>query len=475
MNRLSLNLIACLLLTVLTQCTEAPIIETENALENRLTSILSEMTMQEQIEQLYYNTDGNERMGIPQFTGSDGPHGIGNEARGFSNFASTIARTASFDEELTFRVGRAISLEQASRKRHRVAGPSLDLLHDPRNGRASETIGEDPFLGGRISAAFIQGQNSTAVFGSMKHYNMNTYEANRRTNNYQIDDRSLVEFWSPHWKRAVQDGGAMSVMTAYNLVNGEKSAENYIIIKSLLRNHWGFNFYTMCDWGGFWSTQKAIESELDFGEGNDLYINELPGLVSDGIVDSVLVSNSTRNVLRTKLLAGMLDGQPDVPSSVVNSKEHRQLVYESGLKSLVLLKNKENILPFDKNSDKTIALIGPNAGFLPRDSHSSSQVVPAYSITVKEALEKELGKARVNYAKGANMNDNDKSGFKEAIEIAKTSDYVFFIGGLDSTVEGEGHFIGGDRLTGSTLLPGVQNDLIKEIAKVNPNVVLVII
>jgi beta-glucosidase len=461
-------------LIIFSRCSSLPD-ETENALEKRLDAIIYEMSVQEQIEQLYYNTDGNARMGIPQFTGSDGPHGIGNRARGFSSFAVTIARAASWDTDLTFRVGRAISLEQSARKRHRVAGPALDLLHDPRNGRASETIGEDPFLGGRISEAFVLGQNSTAVFGSIKHYNLNTFEAGRRTNNYKIDRRSLIEFWGHHWKRAVQDGGGMSVMCAYNLVNGERSAENYTMIKTALRDHWGFNFYTMCDWGGFSDTQRAINSELDFCEGNDLYFNELPGLVAAGIIDSSLVENATRNVLRTKVLAGMLDGHPDVPISIIDSREHRELVYESGLKSLILLKNEDAILPLDQGRIKTVGLVGPNAAVLPLDGNSSSAVIPSYTITVKQALDSLLGEDRIRYLKGCNINDSDKSGFRAAIDLAKEVDYVVFVGGLDSTQEGEEHFTGGDRVGGSTRLPGLQNELINALADVNPNIILVVI
>jgi beta-glucosidase len=207
---------------------------------------------------------------------------------------------ATWDQDLIECVGKAISLEQASRGRHRIAGPAMDLLHDPRNSRASETIGEDPFLGGRISAAFVKGQNETAVFGSVKHYTMNTYEANREENNYAIDQRSLLEFWGAHWKRAVQYGRIMSIMCAYNKINGDKCAENFNVIKTILRDHWGFNFYTMCDWGGFWSTTKAMNSTLDFCEGNDLYIKELPGLVTAGTVKMDQLNNATKNILRTK-------------------------------------------------------------------------------------------------------------------------------------------------------------------------------
>jgi len=165
-----------LLLTLLTAFTIILIhscstgqMETPSALEQRLDTLIAKMSIQEKIEQLYYKTDGNELLGIPQFTGSDGPHGIGNNAKGFSSFPVTIAMAATWDPELITRVGRAIALEQAARGRDRIAGPTLDLLIDPRIGRAPETIGEDPFLGGRISEAFILGQNTTSVFGTIKH------------------------------------------------------------------------------------------------------------------------------------------------------------------------------------------------------------------------------------------------------------------------------------------------------------------
>jgi beta-glucosidase len=474
-----------LILIFFSSCTNR---ETQNALEKRIDTLMAKMTMQEKIEQLYYKTDGNERLGIKQFTGSDGPHGVGSNAKGFSCFPVTIGLAATWDTALITRVGRAISLEQASRGRDRIAGPTLDLLVDPRNGRAPETFGEDPFLGGRISEAFVLGQNTTSVFGSIKHYNLNTYEFNRRTNNYLSDERSLVEFWGYHWKRTVQVGGAMSVMCAYNWINGDKCAENEFMIKDLMRDHWGFRYYTMCDWGGFSSTEKALNSELDFCEGNDLYIKELPKGVQSGKFDSSLVDRAARNVLRTKFVSGMIDGVADIPESVVDSKEHRELVYESGLKGLVLLKNEENILPFRSQNIKSVAVIGPNAAVLPLDGNSSSKVIPSYQIPVLDAFRTRLGNGKVNYAKGCNVNDSDKRQFRDAIEAARRSEFVVFVGGLDNTVEGEGYFLfreidesgGGevtrpDRASQTVLLPGMQNELIKEIAKVNPNIVLVVI
>lgn len=469
-------------------CTVTRYPSTADSLEHRLDTLLAGMSMQEKVEQLYYLTDGNSRLGIPQFKGSDGPHGIGNKAYGFSSFPVTIAMAATWDPDLITRVGRAISEEQAARGKDRIAGPTLDLLIDPRIGRAAETIGEDPFLGGRISAAFVQGQNTTAVFGSIKHYNLNTYEMNRRTNNYLSDQRSLVEFWGAHWKRTIQYGGALSVMCAYNWVNGDKCAENQYLLKNLLRNHWGFSYYTMSDWGGFKETGKALNAELDFCEGNDLYIKELPGGLHSGLFDSTLVNRAARNVLRTKIMSGMLDGSPAVSKTVIDNSKHRQLVYESGLKSLVLLKNAQQILPLNKNAASNIAVIGPNGAVLPLDGSSSSKVWPSYRITVEEGIKAIAGANHVQYVKGCNINDMDRSQFGAAIAAAKQASYVVFVGGLDSTVEGEGYFLdkdadekgGGvlsqpDRSSQTVLMPGVQNELVNAIAQVNPNIILVVI
>jgi len=280
----------------------------------------------------------------------------------------------------------------------------------------------------------------------------------------------------------------MSVMCAYNWVNGDKCAENKYMIKTLLREHWGFNYYTMSDWGGFKETGKALDAELDFCEGNDLYIKELPAGIAKGQFDTGLINRAVKNVLRTKIVSGMLDGVPVVPVGVIDSKEHRALVYESGLKSLVLLKNENNILPLAKEKVRSIAIIGPNADFLPLDGNSSSKVLPTYRIPVTQGIQSIVGNDRVHYAKGCNINDTSRSQFKAALEAASEAEFVIFAGGLDSTVEGEGYFLdkeadekgGGmvtrpDRPSKTVLLPGMQNELINAIAKVNPNIILVII
>jgi len=198
------------------------------------------------------------------------------------------------------------------------------------------------------------------------------------------------------------------------------------------------------------------------------------GEVEKGRITEAQLDQATGDVLRTKILAGMLDGQPKVPAEVRDCPEHRALVYESGLKSIILLKNQDAILPLNSKI-KSVALIGPNAANLPLDGRSSSAVIPSYTITPKQGLETLLGANRVRFAKGCDINSTNRSGFAEARRVAKESEVVVFCGGLDNTVEGEGYFIKGDRIGGSVDLPGVQNELIQEVAAANPNLILVVI
>ncbi len=230
---------------------------------------------------------------------------------------------------------------------------------------------------------------------------------------------------------------AAGAATGFNVKRAPAGSSIFI-----LRDYWGFRGYTMSDWGGFSDTELAMAAELDFCEGNELYFKDLPGLVASGRITTAQLDHAVSNVLRTKILSGMMDGQPAVAPEVRDSPEHRELVYESGLKSIVLLKNQDAILPLSPML-KTLALIGPNAANLQLDGHSSSAVIPPYTITLKQGLETMLGAAHVRYAKGCEMNGTSQEGFAAALEIARGAEVVIFAGGLDNTVEGEEYFIKG--------------------------------
>jgi beta-glucosidase len=352
--------------------------------------------------------------------------------------------------------------------KHQALGPCLDLDRDPRNGRSPETGGEDPYLNAQITSAVVQGIQMTPCIATIKHYNVNHRESGRESNNIFATQRILHEDAGLTFRTAVQQGGALCVMNAYNLINGQKCAENPNLLTMILRIHWGFPYYVVSDWGSIWNSEQAIKAGCDICMGSNKYQVDLPTLVAGGAVPESVIDNAVRRVLRTKIIAGMLDYLPPGNPADVNSAEHQQLALEAGRKSLVLLKNKDNILPLDTATVRTVALIGPSAAVLPVDGSGSSYVTPFYTVTPRQGIERKIGAARVLYTKGCDINSSDTSGFATAVAYARLADVVVFCGGLDPSQEGEGF----DRVGGSINLPGKQQDLINVLAASNPRVIV---
>lgn len=437
--------------------------------EDRITSILNRMTTAEKIKQLHheggFNTADNTRLNIPGFIMADGPHGVRDGSA--TSFPVTIGMASTWDVELVQRVGVALGKEFRGKGKYQALGPSMDLDRDPRNGRSPETGGEDPFLCGQITSSLIKGIQSAGCIATAKHYNANHRENGRETNNITISQRLLMDQAGLQFRTAVQEGGAFSVMNAYNLVNGVKCAHNPNLLTNILRTSWGFPFYVVSDWGAVWNAENAIEAGTDICMGSDQYQNDLPLLVASGAVPMSVLDEAVRRVLRTKALAGMLDYLPPGNPADINSVEHQQLCLEAGRKSIVLLKNEGNILPLNPVTTVTVAVIGPNAPVAPIDGSGSSYVTPVYSVTPLQGVTRILGGSRVRYAKGCDINSTDTIGFAAAVTAVTGADVVLFFGGLDPSQEGEGF----DRVGGSIDLPGKQQDLINRIAAINPRIV----
>jgi beta-glucosidase len=441
-------------------------------IEDRITAIIANMTIEEKILQLHaeggFNTADNARLNIPGFIMADGPHGVREGTA--TSFPVGIGMAATWDVELAYRVGIAMGKEFRGKGKHQALGPCLDIDRDPRNGRSPETGGEDSYLCAQITTAVAKGIQTTPTIATIKHFNANHRENGRTQNNITAGQKALHEEVGLAFRTAVQQGGVFSVMNAYNQINSEKCAENHNLLTTILRDHWGFPFYVVSDWGSIWSAERAIEAGCDVDMGSDDYKNNLPTLVANGSVSVATIDEAVRRVLRTKILAGMLDYQPPGDPADVNSPEHRQLCLEAGRKSLVLLKNAENLLPLSINATGKIALIGPSAAIAQTDGAGSSYVTPLYSVSLKQALEFKLGSGKVVYEKGCNINSSDTSRFSAAVSVAKSSDVVIFCGGLDLTQEGEGL----DRVGESIQLPGKQQDLINALAAANKNVIVVL-
>ncbi len=442
--------------------------------EARIDTLLSKMTMAEKIlqlnEQTSMTTADNTRLGIPGFVMSDGPHGVRDDnGSSATSFPVGIGMASTWDIELTQRIGVAVGEEFRGKGKHQALGPCLDIDRDPRNGRSPETGGEDPYLCAQITTSVVKGIQSTPCIATVKHYNANHREDGRTTNNITASQRVLHEDAGLAFRTAVQQGGAMCVMNAYNRINYEWCAENYNLLTTILRTHWGFPFYVVSDWGSIVHSKLAIKAGCNICMGANNYANDLPTMVSNGTVPDSVIDEAVRCVLRTKIFAGMLDYQPLGNSSDVNSTAHQQLCLEAGHKSLVLLKNQNQILPLSKTVN-TVALIGPSAAVLQIDGRGSSYVPPFYTVSPKQGIENKIGASKVSYAKGCDINSSDTSGFAAAVNCAHNADFVIYCGGLDPTQEGEG----ADRANGSTSLPGEQQDLINMLAAANPNIVAAI-
>ncbi len=441
-------------------------------LEDRVNKLLSQMSLQEKIDQLHkdggFNTADNTRLNIPGFIMSDGPHGVRDGMA--TAFPVGMAMAATWDPALTKLIGKAMGEEFWAKGKNQALGPCMDINHDPRNGRSPESGGEDPYLNAQITTAVVEGIQMNPVIATIKHYNGVNRQTNRTTNNVTATQRLLMEEYGLNFRNAVQVGGAMSVMNAYNLINGQKCAENYNLLTNILRDHWGFPYYVVSDWGSIWDAGRAINAGCNLEMGSDLYQNNLFNLVVSGVVSDSTIDNAVRNVLRTKIMIGMLNYFPQGDPSLVNNEDHQKLCLQAGKECMVLLKNAEGILPLNKDSIRTIGLIGPSADVAQIDGTGSSYVTPFYTVTPKEGIENLIGAGKVLYAKGCDINSTNTSGFGEAINVAKNSDVVIYFGGLDQSQEGEGL----DRVGNSIELPGEQQTLINALASINKNIIVVL-
>jgi beta-glucosidase len=456
-------LVACLL-----RITAAPA-ETP---DERVERILGRMTLGEKILQLHQeggmNTADNIRLGVPGFSMADGPHGVREGSS--TSFPVGIAMAATWDTSVAAAVGGAMGREFRGKGKSQALGPCMDLCRDPRNGRSPESGGEDPFLCSRITSAVTRGIQSEFCIATIKHYNCKGRQLNRTENDHAVSRRNLMEHYGLNFRTAVQAGGALCVMNAYNLINGEKCAENHDLLTRILREDWGFPYYVVSDWGSIWSSERAIEAGCDVCMGSDNYKNDLPGLVGTGRVPETVIDEAVRRVLRTKIVAGMMDSPPPGNPGNVGSAENRRICLEAGRKSIVLLKNREGILPFDRSALRKLALVGPAADVTLTDGTGSSWVNPIHTVSPLQALSDKIGPDKILHARGCDINGQDRSGFPEALDLASRADAVVYVGGLDNTQEGEGL----DRVGDSIDLPLIQQDLINALASVNPNLVVVL-
>ena len=469
--------------------------------EAEITEIIKSMTLEEKVNMLHgknmFSSAGIERLGIPDMEYADGPFGIreemephtwaplGWETDRATFFPTGSALAATWSPEIAYEYGKGMAIEAKLRGKDMILGPAMNIQRLPTGGRTYEYLSEDPILSGELAVGYTLGSQDMNEAVCLKHFAVNSQENMRGFINAQISERALREIYLTPFEMAVKNANAMGVMAAYNKVWGEWCSENFNLQNNILRTEWGFKGLIISDWGGTHSTVGAAVGGLDVEMPGHTYMGEaLADSVRSGAVPMEVVDSHVRNILRVRFAI------TPVPKDVANTKvtsqpETQAIAYKVASKSIVLLKN-DGLLPL-KNV-KTVAVIGDNATRTMGLGGVGAGVKTLYEVTPLEGLQNALkGKAKIRYARGyepapqarwgqqlpANaMEDYAKRMEKlkkEALKAAKGADVVLFIGGDNREVETEGS----DRTT--IQLPFQQDELLKAIAEVNPNIVAVMV
>jgi beta-glucosidase len=364
---------------------------------------------------------GNDRLGIPPLSFTDGPRGV---VSGRSTaFPVAIARAATWDVDLQRRVGDVIGQEARAQGANYWGGLCLNIVRHPSMGRAEETYGEDPWLTGEMGVAILAAVQRHNVMACAKHFALNSMETARFKVNVDIDERSLREVYLPQYRKAVEHGVA-SFMSAYNKVRGEWCGENRYLLTEVLRGDWGFRGFVTSDWGnGVYDGRRGVHAGLDIEmPAPKAYGADLKKLVEAGAVPQTEIDESVRRIVRSKLLYLTSEDPQEYPQSLAGSVAHAALAREVSEKSMVLLKNEASLLPLDKTRVKKLAVVGHLADAANTGDHGSSNVNPPYVTSALKGLRDYLGAgAAVLHSNGADLS--------EVSRIAKDADAVVVVAG----------------------------------------------
>lgn len=485
-------------------------------IEARVKDALSRMTLEEKVAlchaQSKFSSAGVPRLGIPELWMSDGPHVVRAEINwndwGYANwtndsitaFPALTCLAATWNPDMSAKYGKAIGEEARYREKDVLLGPGVNIYRTPMNGRNFEYMGEDPYLASVMCVPYIQELQKNGVAACVKHYALNNQELWRGHIDVNLSDRALHEIYLPAFKAAVEEGGAWSIMGAYNKIRGQHACHNDFALNKILKGDWKFDGCVITDWGGAHDTYEAAVNGLDIEMGsytngltsesaftyNDYYLaNPYLQMLKDGKVPMSTIDDKASRILRLIFRTAM---NRQKPYGSVATEEHYAAAREIGNEGIVLLKNAPVVkkgaplLPIDAAKYKNILVVGDNAVRLLNQGGGSSELKVKDMVSPLDGLRAAYGD-KVAYAKGyaagrpmygradeipQNVVDSLRA---EAVEMAKKADLVILVGGLNKN-----HFQdceGGDRLEYG--LPFGQDELIEALLGVNKNLVLVLL
>ena len=503
--------------------TRAPYLDPARPLDARVEDLLARLTLEEKVGLVHANgkfrAGGVARLGVPHLWTADGPQGVREElgvdswspAGWTSDFATAMpvgmALASTWNVELAEAYGRTVGAEARARGKHVILGPALNIQRTPLNGRTYDYLGEDPWLAGRMTVAYVKGMQAEQTIACLKHYAANNQEKDRGTIDVQVDERPLREIYLPAFEAGVREGGALAVMGGYNKIRGEHACHNDYLLNQVLKREWGFRGAVISDWSGTHDTREAVLKGLDLemgtGKPYDQYFLAGPFLagLKNGTFPTAVLDDKVRRNLRMLFASGAIDGRRP---GTINTKAHQDVARAVATEGIVLLKNQPPgkqpaVLPIDLSPSaaklKTIAVIGDNATRRFAAGGFAAGVKAFHEITALDGIVARVGgRADVVFSQGYRQPEASRSGPRDAtgvgtseltaaspeeakaladraVDTARRADAVVFVGGLAHQAGGDDE--GVDRL--DLALTAHQDKLIARIVAANPRTAVVLI
>lgn len=480
----------------------------------RVQDLLSRMTIQEKISQMRNAADAIPRLGIPAYDfWSEGLHGVARNGRA-TVFPQAIGLAATWDPNLVHEIANAIGDEarakyhEAFRKNGQTIiyqgltfwSPNINIFRDPRWGRGQETWGEDPTLTGEMGAAFVRGLQGDdpkymKAAACAKHYAVHSGpERDRHTFDAVVSRRDLYATYLPAFKKLVTEANVEAVMGAYNRTLGEPCNASKLLLEDILRGEWGFQGHVVSDCGALtdihnhhkYTSDGAESAALALKRGCDIgcdcvFYDYLQEALDCGMVTEADIDRALARTLDTRFKLGMFDPAESVPyssipMSVVGCEEHRQIAYEAALKSVVLLKNHNQILPIRENI-RTMAVVGPNAGNIDVLLGNYHGISDTLTTLLEGIISRAPEGVKIEYRPGCTLTSETRHPVDWSVYQAANSDITIACMGLSPLLEGEEGDASlsdqnGDRL--DIQLPSSQVSYIKKMAVMGARIILVL-
>lgn len=442
--------------------------------------IISKMTREEKASLMsgkdFWQTMDVERLGVPSIFLADGPHGIRKQAEAADHLglnesipatcfptAATVAN--SWNEELGEKMGEYLGKEAVAQKVNVLLGPGINMKRSPLAGRNFEYFSEDPYLAGKLAAGMIKGIQSHGISACVKHFAVNNQEERRMSIDTIVDERTLREVYLTAFEIAVKEGKTKTVMSAYNMLNGEYTNENVHLMKEILRDEWNYDGVVVTDWGG---SNDRVDGLI---AGNELEMPTTAGETNQEIIAAIENGKISEDVLdecvdRILDLVFTTEEAFKEEPKTIDKNEHHQMAQKVAEESIVLLKNDQNILPLQK--DKKVAVIGDFAKDARYQGAGSSIVNPTFLDNSLNVL-KSSDINSIGYEQGFDRyGKKSKKKIAKACALAKEADVVLLYIGLDEVTEAEGL----DRQ--NMVIPENQIELLNALYEVNANIVAVL-